>query len=150
MNWFQKINGNIKYYKTIKDFPEDTVGFVYCITNLKNGKIYIGKKQLKTTKNVKLGKKELSEYKGVGRKPTKKTVISESDWSSYWSSSKPLKEDVQKTGKEEFLREILHLCKSKRSLTYWEVYYQFKHDVLQNDNSYNDSILGKFYKGNLE
>ena len=38
--------------------PEDYTGFVYKITNLTNGKFYIGKKSFFHNTNVKLGKKE--------------------------------------------------------------------------------------------
>ena len=33
--------------KTVKDLPEDCVGFVYLITNITNGRMYIGKKLAK-------------------------------------------------------------------------------------------------------
>jgi hypothetical protein len=151
MNWFQKTNGNVKYYKSLEDFPENAVGFVYCITNLKNGRFYIGKKQLKATKNVKLGKKEKDAHMGVGRKPTKKTVISESDWSSYWSSSKMLKEDVSKFGKGEFLREILQICYSKKQLSYYEQKFQMVHGVIEKpDKTYNENIAGRFFPKDLK
>ena len=40
-----------------------------------------------TTKKVKLGKKEVAELTGVGRKPTTKIVTKESDWESYYGSN---------------------------------------------------------------
>ena len=63
---------------SIEQFPKNCHGFVYKITNLQNGKIYIGRKILINTLNKKLTKKELLEQTGPGRKPTKKKVAKES------------------------------------------------------------------------
>ena len=66
---------------SISDFPDDTYGFVYSITHLPTGKKYIGKKILYFTRKVKLTKKDLLEYEGVvGRRPSYKLAIKESDW----------------------------------------------------------------------
>jgi len=50
-----------KVIEKIEDFPENTFGFIYKIKNIETGKFYIGKKQLMSTTNVKMGKKELAE-----------------------------------------------------------------------------------------
>ena len=133
---------------SIEQFPKNCHGFVYKITNLQNGKIYIGRKILINTLNKKLTKKELLEQTGPGRKPTKKKVVKESNWLSYWGSNKPLLEDIQELGKEEFKREILKLTFSKKQLTYYELHYQCIFEVLTRD-SYNSNILGKFYPKDL-
>jgi hypothetical protein len=52
-------------------------------------------------------------------------------------------------GEECFKREILVLCKNKKQLSYYEVYWQMKLDVLAID-SYNENIAGKFYRKDLE
>ena len=77
-----------------------------------------------------------------------KRVIKETDWITYWGSSDELKQDIEKLGIENFKREILCFCSTKMNLSYYEVHYQFKYDVLFND-SYNKNILGKFYKGKI-
>jgi hypothetical protein len=133
----------------IEELPENLHGFVYKITNLDTGKIYIGRKILHNTLTKKLTKKELAEQTGPGRKPTKKKVIKESNWLSYWGSNKLLLEDIKVLGKDRFEREILHLTISKKQLTYYEIHYQCTHNVLGID-SYNDNILGKFYRKDLE
>ena len=133
---------------SIEQFPKNCHGFVYKITNLQNGKIYIGRKILINTLNKKLTKKELLEQTGPGRKPTKKKVIKESNWLSYWGSNKPLLEDIQELGKEKFKREIIKLTFSKKQLTYYELHYQCIFEVLTRD-SYNSNILGKFYPKDL-
>tara|TARA_B100001063_G_C16713808_1_gene529548 strand:- start:591 stop:1049 length:459 start_codon:yes stop_codon:yes gene_type:complete len=133
---------------SIEQFPKNCHGFVYRITNLQNGKIYIGRKILLNTLNKKLTKKELLEQSGPGRKPTKKKVVKESNWLSYWGSNKPLLEDIQELGKEKFKREIIKLTFSKKQLTYYELHYQCIFEVLTRD-SYNSNILGKFYPKDL-
>jgi hypothetical protein len=134
--------------ESLEDFPENSIGFVYLIKNLINNKIYIGRKSLYSNTNKKLTKKEISEQTGPGRKPTKKLVTKESNWKVYMGSSKELLADVREHGEDNFSREILHLCYSKKQLTFYEINYQMKHDVLEVD-SYNDNILGKFYRKDL-
>ena len=88
MNWFQisydfaNMGREIrKEFTVIEDFPENTFGFVYRITNLTNDKFYIGKKQLLSQTNVKLGKKEIAALPTQrGRTPSKKLVVKESNW----------------------------------------------------------------------
>jgi len=128
--------------------PEDWVGFVYKITNKTNGKFYIGKKVFWNNRKTKLTKKELAEQTGPGRKPTHKVVTKESDWLMYWGSNKALLKDIQELGMDNFERKILKLCKSKKQLTYWEMHYQCKEEVLLVD-AYNDNILGKFFTQDL-
>jgi hypothetical protein len=134
-----------------KEFnPQDYFGFVYKITNLTNGKFYIGKKYFYHTSNVKLGKKELAVLPVTrGRKSTTKQVIKESDWRSYWGSSKELQQDVKELGAEMFECIILKLCKDKKELTYYELHYQCTNECLLSYDSYNDNILGKFFRKDL-
>jgi hypothetical protein len=130
--------------------PQDYFGFVYKITNLTNSKFYIGKKYFYHTSNVKLGKKELAALPVTrGRKSTTKQVIKESDWRSYWGSSKELQQDVKELGTEMFECIILKLCRDKKELTYYELHYQCTNECLLSYNSYNDNILGKFFRKDL-
>jgi hypothetical protein len=130
--------------------PQDYFGFVYKITNLTNSKFYIGKKYFYYTSNVKLGKKELAALPVTrGRKSTTKQVIKESDWRSYWGSSKELQQDVKELGAEMFECIILKLCKDKKELTYYELHYQCTNECLLSYDSYNDNILGKFFRKDL-
>jgi hypothetical protein len=130
--------------------PQDYFGFVYKITNLTNSKFYIGKKYFYHTSNVKLGKKELAALPVTrGRKSTTKQVIKESDWRSYWGSSKELQQDVKELGAEMFECIILKFCRDKKELTYYELHYQCTNECLLSYNSYNDNILGKFFRKDL-
>jgi predicted SPOUT superfamily RNA methylase MTH1 len=134
-----------KIINNINDFELGTFGFIYKITNNETGKFYIGKKQLMSKTNVKLGKKEKAALPTQrGRTPSKKLVVKEADWQNYWGSNKSLLEEL-KLNKDKFTREILMICPSKKLLTYWEAAFQIKLDVLLID-SYNDTILGHYYK----
>ena len=64
----------------------------------------------------------------------------ESDWREYWGSSKELHKDLIAYGKENYYREILHLCKSKAMMNYLETEEQFKRKVLFTDKYYNGII----------
>lgn len=138
---------NSKHIGNIEDFGEPLpFGFIYRITNLTTGQFYVGKKQILSKTNKKLGKKERAALPTKrGRTPSKKLVISESNWRTYWGSCKPLLEDVEKLGENNFRREIIKLCFNKKLLNFYEVYYQIKEDVLLQD-CYNESILGKYFK----
>ena len=134
--------------KSLEDFPENCIGFIYLIKNQTTGKIYIGKKSLYSNTNKKLTKKEIAGQTGPGRKPTKKLVTKESNWKVYMGSSKELLADIKETSEDIYERNILHFCFSKKQLTYYEINYQMKYNVLEVD-SYNDNILGKFYRKDL-
>ena len=119
------------YKKAVVDkLPEDCEAFVYLITNKKNGKKYVGKKlaKFKTTKPPLKGKKN------------KRRGYKESDWKEYWGSSDHLKEDVEKYGEENFIREILRYCPSRGISSYLEAKEQFDREVLLNDEYYNGII----------
>ena len=121
---------------SIDDVPEGTIGFIYKITNEKTGEYYIGKKNLYQHRT-------LPPLKGYKRK---RKVVKESKWVEYRSSNDTVKE----WNEEDITLEILRFCKSKKSLTYYELQEQFSHDVLADPLSKNDNLLGKFYKRDLE
>jgi len=143
MNWIYK-NEEIT---GVSDFPDETYGFVYRIVHTPTGKAYIGKKILQNTTKVKLTKKELAEYEGVvGRRPSYRLAVKESNWKSYWGSNKYLKELYETEPKSNFERQILVCAPTKKLLTYYEVKYQMVYQVLEKpDEFFNDNILGKFF-----
>lgn len=126
-------------------FPEGTIGFVYQITNMTTNKFYIGKKNLIHTRTKALTKKELAEITDK-RKSKKKKVVTESDWLTYCGSNDELKKDIKTYGSDCIRREILCLSSDKADLTYREVKYQFEYNVLEVDYTYNNNILGKFWR----
>jgi hypothetical protein len=136
--------------------PEEAVGFIYIITHIPSGKYYIGKKSLESVRTVKIGKRELIKIKedrkaiGMGgRTPLKKKVRKASDWEKYYSSNEWINEQVKEGKADEFKREIIQFCNSKKSLSYYEVYWMFKYDVLLDDTCLNGNISGKFYRKDL-
>lgn len=147
--------------KELKDFdiPKEAIGFVYYMCT-DEGKFYIGKKNLFTDRWQEVSENVYRKLKAEGAevKKTKnkalskagepvwrykKRVIKESDWRTYKSSNKELK----KFPVDRLVRDILCFCTTKQELTYWETYYQFYYDCLNDEECYNDNILGKFYSG---
>ena len=148
-NWFSYENGHIVEYDSVDKFPSNCVGFIYKITNVKTGKFYIGRKSLYSNTKKRLTKAEKALQTGPGRKPTSKRVIAESNWINYWGSNKTILQEIKESGTDYFRKEIIKFCFSTKELTYWEMHFQCINEVLLTDKSYNDTILGKFYKGDL-
>lgn len=131
-----------KTITTLADIPKDSFGFVYLITNLTNGRKYLGCKQLFTKRKRRFGKREIAAMKDK-RKKTYEYVVKESNWLDYTGSNKDLNEDIKKGHKIK--KEILIFVKTKKQLTYYEVKEQFKNSVLESDDWYNGNILKRFY-----
>ena len=70
-------------------------------------------------------------------KGKKKKYRKESDWKTYYGSSKHLQADIELFGANEFKREILRLCKSRTECSYYETKFIFEEDALLSDMSYN-------------
>jgi hypothetical protein len=137
---------NSKPITNLNDFPKDTFGFIYIVKNNDTNKSYIGKKVLYHNKKVKLGKKEVAELTGVGRKPTTKIVTKESDWETYYGSNKEVIQLIKDGKQDLFTRTIIKLAPNKKLLTYYETQALFTYKVLEHPESfYNDNILGKFF-----
>jgi hypothetical protein len=126
-------------------------GYIYMTTFLNLNRSYIGKKNFFHTTNVKLGKKELAALPVTrGKKPSKKQVIKESDWKTYYGSSTEVKELLKTEPKDRIIRSVIRLCKSKKELTYFECKYLFQYGVLEDSSRWiNDNILGKFYSKDI-
>ena len=143
-----------KYITELSDMPEDVFGFIYKITNGKTGQFYIGKKQVVSIRKRKFGKKETAALQDKRMKKYE-MVTKESDWSSYRSSNKEvtnwfITEEIPNEDINDQLKlEILRFCSNKKSLTYYELQEQFAHDVLGDELSLNDNLLGKFFRKDL-
>ena len=114
-------------------------GIVYLITrtNITQEEIeqgvpymYVGCKNLKKKKTLPKNSKR------------KKKVVSfvKSDYEDYYGSSEELKKLVALHGKQNFKREVLHLCESKWVLKYMEAMEQIKRNVLFS-TSYLNGII---------
>lgn len=87
-------------------------GYIYKITNLINGKIYIGKRQSATFD------------------------------SHYWGSGTHITRAIKKYGKENFDREIIEWCQSLEEIVSREMYWIAKLDAQNPDVGYNLSKGG--------
>ena len=113
-----------------EEYLEQFVGFVYLITELDTGKMYVGKKNFWSTRR-------LPPLKGKKRK---RVVRKQSDWRDYYGSNETLKTLVEEKGGDQYERRILKLCKSKGELSYEELLEQIRRDVLRDDKYYNGII----------
>ena len=110
---------------------QNYVGFVYLIIEQNTGKKYVGRKYFY----------QLRKIKGKSKRQR-----SESNWKNYYGSSKELLEAVDRHGIYNYKRIILSLHTTKGDVNYEEVKQQFKRNVLENEEYYNDNINGKWYK----
>jgi hypothetical protein len=95
-------------------------------------------------------REERKQAKMRGRVPTKKLVVAESDWKTYYGSQKEIKQLLKDGKEDEFERSILRCATTKKSLTYYEIKYQMIYQVLEKpDEFFNDNILGKFFTNDL-
>jgi len=115
----------------------DNYGFVYVITNTKSNKKYIGKKFFYSIKTKQVNKK-------------RKKIKVASDWQSYYGSNTELQNDVKTLGEENFIREIIYLCKTKGTCGYLEAKEQFIRNVLETDDYYNTWIMVRVRKSHLK
>lgn len=107
------------HWKAWINIPSDWVGFLYVIES-PTGKNYIGRKN----RYVKRSKKE-------------------SNWRKYSGSSKDLKADIQKFGKENFKFTILKFCKTLGELAVAEAKEIINRDALNSPRYYNKYLYLK-------
>lgn len=137
MTWF--------YNETeVDELPEGTIGFVYIITNLTNGKKYVGKKLGTFTKT-----KRIVKLKNGAKAVKKIREKSDSDWRTYYGSCAILKSDIENLGIENFHREIIYFCRSKAACSYLEAKLQFQYNVLESDDWYNNNIMVRIHGNHI-
>ena len=116
--------------------PDKAFGFIYLITDLTDGRRYIGRKLL-----TRAARKQV---KGKVKK-----IRKESDWRDYWSSSPYLIEHIEEHGFENFTREILMFAPNKAQLNYLEEKFLYMVGALESDEWFNSNIRSKMYKRNI-
>ena len=120
---------------------KDYFGFCYILTDLENGMKYIGRKYFYS----------IRKKKGIRKK-----VRSESDWKTYYSSSKKIQQMVLESGPNRFKREILSLYKKKGQVNYNETKLLFQHNVLEAVDEYgkklyyNENIMNRYFSTIME
>ena len=128
------------FHNTPIEFTENDVkdhfGFVYLITHNQSGRKYIGKKFFtkSKTKQVK-GKKKKTRVK--------------SDWEDYYGSNKELLDEIKINGKDNYTREVLHLCRTRSECQYFETYEIFCRHALLSDSYYNQWCSCRIRKAHL-
>lgn len=108
--------------------PHLYFGFVYQITNLVDGRLYIGRKQYHKYRK---GKK-----------------VGEMDWHNYTGSSKRLNDDIKKHGKDKFEFKILRQYKTRGGLVYGEANLLHKRNALTARLEGSDKRL--YYNGRID
>ena len=130
-------DGKVFESEDIKDY----FGFCYILTDFENGKQYIGRKYF---------------YSVRKKKGIRKKVRSESDWKTYYSSSKKIQQMVLESGPNRFKREILSLYKKKGQVNYNETKLLFQHNVLEAVDEYgkklyyNENIMNRYFSTIME
>jgi len=110
-------------------------GFVYILTNELTGKMYVGRKYFFSKKGSKLV---------------------ESDWKTYYGSSKEVAADVKIHGAAIFKRRILSLHLTKGLTNYAETKELFAKNVLEEKTEsgerryYNGNILSRYFAATIE
>jgi len=145
MNWVYK-------GKEIDSLPVGTYGFVYLI-EYNDGFRYIGKKCsmsyttipalksgllrdgcIRIAKNIK-GKRKLFDISSK-----------ESNWKTYVGSCK----DERIANLEVVKKTILQISKNKTNLTFNEIEWLVRHNVLRKQEYLNANIAGNFFKGKID
>jgi hypothetical protein len=117
--------------------PEDYYGYIYMTTFLNLNKSYIGKK-------------EAALIEGKGRRPLTEKVKKDSGWKEYYGSEKEVIELSKTEPADKVIRTVLHLCKTKKELSYYELKNLFKYEVLeQPDRYFNGNIAGTYFRKDL-
>ena len=130
-------DGKVFESEDIKDY----FGFCYILIDLEDGIKYIGRKYF---------------YSVRKKKGIRKKVRSESDWKTYYSSSKKIQQMVLESGPNRFKREILSLYKKKGQVNYNETKLLFQHNVLEavDENGkklyYNENIMNRYFSTIME
>lgn len=132
-------------YKNQEDFeiPEGAFGFIYKISDLINGRKYIGRKYLTAAKTT---TKRILKRDGTKTTKKKKSRV-ESDWKEYMGSCQPLLDAIKIHGKENFKFEIIAFGMTKGQVNMLEVVTQIKSDVIIDPSYYNDAVGSGQFRG---
>lgn len=135
----------------VDSLPDGTYGFIYLIEYEDDYK-YIGKKQcvsfetLPALKSMKLRLGAVRLARNInGTRKYFDVITKQSNWKSYVGSCK----DDKAKNLKIIRKSILQLSTDKINLTFNEVEWLIKFDVLRDDMFLNSNISGKFFKGRI-
>lgn len=132
-----------KQIKSIKDVPECCPFIVYKVL-FNDGTYYIGSKQVFSVTNPKISKKRANElYTGKGRKKTREQKVKESDWLTYQTSSKLVKERLIN---EKATFEILTFVPTKQEMLLTEAFIIAKQFLERDPIILNEWLSVKCFK----
>ena len=148
--WIFYKNGKpleINNIEDMKKIEPKVWGFVYLLTLIDPiTKIivyhYIGKKNIYTKRKRNFGKKEVANMKDKRAKKYE-YVIAESDWRTYLSSNKYIKNN---SNKYIITREILQFSTNDMDLKYKEAKEIICQNALEDDNFLNDGVSIRKFK----
>lgn len=128
----------------ITETPNDYEGLIYIIHNETKSKFYIGRKSFYSYSKKKLtpAEKLLPENK----RKTFKIVKIPTKWQSYTGSCRELNDDI-KSG-DIIRKEVIRLCKTRKEMTIWET-KEILCNCLEYENCYNNHVLGKLFRADL-
>ena len=121
------------------DIPPEYFGFIYRITDKETGEMYIGQKRMRRTKTLPVTK----------TRKRKQKLLVESDWRTYYSSSKHIQNNISKGLEGLYKREILRFGYSKGDLNYLEMLEQIKCNVLMDAKYLNGIINVRIHQKHL-
>jgi len=127
---------------------QDNFGFIYRITEITTGRMYIGSKQYRKWVGPPGGYKctDVSDDTWFNE-----DLWDYNDWRYYTSSCKPLQEAITKNP-DDFFYEVVSLHKDKLELHIAEINLQMSEDVLEAELEdgtfmyYNANVAGKIFK----
>ena len=123
----------------LESIPEGINSFVYKIDIGRN--VYYGKKNFYVKRKKSFGKKKLAAITDK-RLKTYETIVQESNWRNYASSSSMV-QSLVKEG-HSITRTILRLCSSLKEASYYENKYLYEN--IEKENCINENISGVFFK----
>lgn len=136
------------HWNITEDIPKDAFGFIYKVTNLNTGKMYIGSKQFYYW-NGPVGGYKCTDPSDEWWDPL---AWRPGMWEKYTSSSDDLNIEILKGSIYDYKFDILELCQDKLELHLAEVRHMMKRDVLEATDEhgnwlyYNKNIAGKIFR----
>jgi len=119
--------------------PHDYFGFIYLITDLTSGRMYLGKRQYWSSRQrIKGCKSKVTDRQSPKWKPC---CWSESDWRFYKGSSKSFAKWQEEHPNHEYEYRIIRECRCRGTLHYAEVEAQVKCGALTARDSDGEKIF---------